>query len=47
VSEILSPELWTTLIGPGTWETLYMIVIAVVFSHLAGVPLGIFLVITG
>jgi len=46
VSEILSPELWTTLIGPGTWETLYMIVIAVVFSHLAGVPLGIFLVIT-
>lgn len=46
MSEVFSPELWTTLIGPGTWETVYMLLISVVFSHVVGIPLGIFLVIS-
>jgi D-methionine transport system permease protein len=46
MSEVFSPELWTTLIGPGTWETVYMLFISVVFSHVVGIPLGILLVIS-
>lgn len=46
MSELFNPELWTALIGPGLWESVYMITIAVVFSHILGIPLGIFLVIS-
>ncbi len=46
MSELLNPELWTALIGPGVWESVYMISIAVIFSHILGIPLGIFLVIS-
>lgn len=34
------------LILSGLWETLYMVVISAVFSHLLGIPLGIILVTT-
>lgn len=46
MSELFAPDLWTSLIGPGVWESIYMIMISVVFSHVFGIPLGILLVIT-
>jgi len=46
VSEFFAPDLWTNLIGPGIWESIFMISISVVFSHVFGVPIGILLVIT-
>lgn len=46
MSEFFAPDLWSNLIGPGIWESIYMISISVVFSHVFGIPLGILLVIT-
>lgn len=46
MSEFFDPSLWSNLIGPGIWETIYMMVVSVLFSHLFGVPMGILLVIT-
>jgi len=46
VSEFFDPYLWRDLIGPGIWESVYMLLISVFFSHLFGVPMGILLVIT-
>lgn len=46
MNELFSTALWTDLIGPETWNTLYMIVISVLFSHIVGIPMGILLVIS-
>jgi D-methionine transport system permease protein len=46
MNELFDPSLWSNLIIPGIWDSVYMIVISVVFSHIFGVPLGILLVIT-
>lgn len=47
MSEFFAPDMWANLIGPGIWESIYMISISVIFSHILGVPMGILLVITG
>lgn len=42
---MISPELWG-LLGQGFWESMYMTVIATVFSYLIGLPTGLLLVAT-
>ena len=46
MTEFFSPDLWTGLIGPGIRETVYMLLVSVIFSHAFGIPMGILLVIT-
>lgn len=46
MSQFLDPSLWKDLIGPGIWDSIYMILMSVGFSHVVGVPLGILLVIS-
>ena len=46
MSEFFAPDLWNNLMLPGIWESIYMLLISVGFSHILGVPMGILLVIT-
>lgn len=41
----MTPEIWE-MIGNGVWETVQMTVIATVFAYVAGLPLGVVLVVT-
>lgn len=41
----MTPEIWE-MIGNGVWETVQMTIIATVFAYVAGLPLGVVLVVT-
>lgn len=42
----MTSQIWE-MIGNGVWETVQMTVIATLFAYVAGLPLGILLVVTG